>query len=138
MIDISFSTTKAQVKAAIPKIFLSRSIASSKSISSSIGSIYIGGIDSPVAAYMMAKRGLQLHAIHFVSPPYTSDRALQKVETLCEKVSEYTGRIQFYCVPFTDIELYVPLLVVSKVQSQMPLAHLEPAVRWALFWDVLE
>lgn len=63
-----------------------------------------GGIDSPVAAYMMAKRGLQLHAIHFVSPPYTSDRALQKVETLCEKVSEYAGRIHFHCVPFTKIQ----------------------------------
>lgn len=63
-----------------------------------------GGIDSPVAAYMMAKRGLQLHAIHFVSPPYTSDRAQQKVETLCEKVSEYAGRIHFHCVPFTKIQ----------------------------------
>lgn len=63
-----------------------------------------GGIDSPVAAYMMAKRGLQLHAIHFVSPPYTSDRALQKVETLCEKVSEYAGKIHFHVVPFTKIQ----------------------------------
>jgi len=63
-----------------------------------------GGIDSPVAAYMMAKRGLQLNAIHFVSPPYTSDRALEKVETLCEKLSPYTGRIKFYCVPFTEIQ----------------------------------
>ena len=63
-----------------------------------------GGIDSPVAAYMMAKRGLQLHAIHFVSPPYTSDRALQKVEKLCEIVSEYAGRIHFHCVPFTEIQ----------------------------------
>lgn len=63
-----------------------------------------GGIDSPVAAYMMAKRGLELHAIHFVSPPYTSDRALQKVETLCEKVSVYAGRIHFHCVPFTEIQ----------------------------------
>ncbi len=63
-----------------------------------------GGIDSPVAAYMMAKRGLQLHAIHFVSPPYTSDRALQKVETLCEKVSEYAGKINFHIVPFTKIQ----------------------------------
>lgn len=63
-----------------------------------------GGIDSPVAAYMMAKRGLQLHAIHFVSPPYTSDRALQKVETLCEKVSEYAGSIHFHIVPFTEIQ----------------------------------
>ena len=63
-----------------------------------------GGIDSPVAGHMMAKRGLQLNAIHFVSPPYTSDRALEKVETLCEKLSPYTGRIKFYCVPFTEIQ----------------------------------
>ncbi len=63
-----------------------------------------GGIDSPVAGYMMAKRGLELSAIHFVSPPYTSDRALQKVETLCEKMSDYCGKINFYCVPFTEIQ----------------------------------
>ena len=63
-----------------------------------------GGIDSPVAAYMMAKRGLQLSAIHFISPPYTSERALEKVETLCEKLAPYTGRIRFYCVPFTEIQ----------------------------------
>ncbi len=58
-----------------------------------------GGLDSPVAAYMMAKRGLSLQAIHFVSPPYTSDRALQKVEMLCEKLVPYTGSIKFHCVP---------------------------------------
>lgn len=63
-----------------------------------------GGLDSPVAAYMMAKRGLALSAVHFVSPPYTSDRALQKVETLCEKLTAYTGKIRFYCVPFTEIQ----------------------------------
>ena len=63
-----------------------------------------GGLDSPVAAYMMAKRGLALDAIHFVSPPYTSDRALQKVETLCEKLVPYTGSIKFHCVPFTEIQ----------------------------------
>lgn len=63
-----------------------------------------GGLDSPVAAYMMAKRGLALSAVHFVSPPYTSDRALQKVETLCEKLTAYTGKIKFYCVPFTEIQ----------------------------------
>ncbi len=63
-----------------------------------------GGIDSPVAAYMMAKRGLILHAVHFVSPPYTSDRARQKVEDLCEIVSRYAGRIYFHCVPFTKIQ----------------------------------
>ena len=63
-----------------------------------------GGLDSPVAAYMMAKRGLALSAIHFQSPPYTSERALQKVETLCEKLVPYTGSIQFYCVPFTELQ----------------------------------
>lgn len=63
-----------------------------------------GGIDSPVAAYMMAKRGLRVDAIHFQSPPYTSERALMKVETLCEKLTEYCGDIRFYCVPFTEIQ----------------------------------
>lgn len=63
-----------------------------------------GGIDSPVAGYLMAKRGLKLSAIHFESPPYTSERALRKVETLLEKVAEYAGDITFYCVPFTRIQ----------------------------------
>lgn len=63
-----------------------------------------GGIDSPVAGYMMAKRGVEISAIHFVSPPYTSDRALQKVEMLCEKMCEYCGRIPFSCVEFTEIQ----------------------------------
>lgn len=63
-----------------------------------------GGLDSPVAAYMMAKRGLSLSAIHFQSPPYTSERALQKVEALCEKLTPYTGSIRFYCVPFTELQ----------------------------------
>ncbi len=63
-----------------------------------------GGIDSPVAGYMMAKRGLELSAIHFVSPPYTSDRAREKVESLCARMGEYCGRIRFYCVPFTELQ----------------------------------
>lgn len=63
-----------------------------------------GGIDSPVAAYMMAKRGLKVDCIHFQSPPYTSERALMKVETLCEKLVDYCGDIRFYCVPFTEIQ----------------------------------
>lgn len=63
-----------------------------------------GGIDSPVAGYMMAKRGIELEAIHYVSPPYTSDRALKKVETLCKEMTPYCGRISFYCVPFTKIQ----------------------------------
>jgi thiamine biosynthesis protein ThiI len=63
-----------------------------------------GGIDSPVACYMMAKRGLQVSAIHYVSPPYTSERARLKVETLCEELTEYCGTIAFFCVPFTEIQ----------------------------------
>lgn len=63
-----------------------------------------GGIDSPVAGYMMAKRGLEIAAIHFVSPPYTSERAKQKVIDLAKKMAAYCGRIQLYIVPFTTIQ----------------------------------
>ncbi|MCM1335208.1 MAG: tRNA 4-thiouridine(8) synthase ThiI [Bacteroides sp.] len=63
-----------------------------------------GGIDSPVAGYLMAKRGVNVDAIHFQSPPYTSDRALLKVHTLCEKLTPYCGDIRLYCVPFTEIQ----------------------------------
>lgn len=63
-----------------------------------------GGIDSPVAAYMMAKRGIELTAIHFASPPYTSERAEEKVKTLLELVSDYSGRITMMTVPFTKIQ----------------------------------
>lgn len=63
-----------------------------------------GGIDSPVAGYMMAKRGIEVSAVHFVSPPYTGEHAKQKVITLCEKMSAYCGRIKLYIVPFTEIQ----------------------------------
>lgn len=63
-----------------------------------------GGIDSPVAGYMMAKRGVHISAIHYVSPPYTSDRARLKVEQLCEKLTPYCGSMAFFCVPFTKIQ----------------------------------
>jgi len=63
-----------------------------------------GGIDSPVAGWMMAKRGVHIAAIHYVSPPYTSDRAQLKVEQLCEKLTDWCGGIAFYCVPFTEIQ----------------------------------
>ncbi len=63
-----------------------------------------GGIDSPVAGWMMAKRGVHIAAIHYVSPPYTSDRAQLKVEQLCERLTDYCGGIAFYCVPFTEIQ----------------------------------
>ncbi len=63
-----------------------------------------GGIDSPVAAYMMAKRGLELIAIHFASPPYTGERAEQKVHSLLKQVGKYSGRITLFVVPFTEIQ----------------------------------
>lgn len=63
-----------------------------------------GGIDSPVAAYMMAKRGVRLTAIHFASPPYTSERAEQKVVKLLKKVALYSDDMAMYTVPFTKIQ----------------------------------
>lgn len=63
-----------------------------------------GGIDSPVAAYMMAKRGLKLTAVHFASPPYTSKRAEDKVVRLLRRVSRYAGKMTMYTVPFTKIQ----------------------------------
>lgn len=63
-----------------------------------------GGIDSPVAGTMMAKRGVVISAIHFQSPPYTSERALMKVERLAAKMTEYCGRISLFTVPFTEIQ----------------------------------
>ncbi len=63
-----------------------------------------GGIDSPVAGAMMAKRGLEVYAIHFASPPYTSERAKQKVITLAEKMTAYCGRMNLFVVPFTEIQ----------------------------------
>lgn len=66
-----------------------------------------GGIDSPVAAYMMAKRGMSIMAVHFASPPYTGERARQKVIDLCEKLKEYTGDITLNIVPFTVPQEYI-------------------------------
>lgn len=63
-----------------------------------------GGIDSPVAAYMMAKRGIRLTAVHFASPPYTSERAEQKVVKLLKKVAQYSGDMNMYTVPFTEMQ----------------------------------
>ncbi len=63
-----------------------------------------GGIDSPVAAYMMAKRGIELVGIHFASPPYTSPRSEEKVHDLLTKVARYSGKIWLHTVPFTEIQ----------------------------------
>ena len=66
-----------------------------------------GGIDSPVAGYMIAKRGVKLDAVYFHAPPYTSDRAKQKVVDLARLVSRYTGPIYLHVINFTDIQLYI-------------------------------
>lgn len=66
-----------------------------------------GGIDSPVAGYMIAKRGVNLEAVYFHAPPYTSERAKQKVVDLARLVSRYAGPIRLYVVNFTDIQLAI-------------------------------
>ncbi len=66
-----------------------------------------GGIDSPVAGYMIAKRGVELEAVYFHAPPYTSERAKQKVVDLAKIISRYAGTMKLHVVNFTDIQLYI-------------------------------
>ena len=66
-----------------------------------------GGIDSPVAGYMIAKRGVKIDAVYFHAPPYTSERAKQKVVDLASIVARYSGPINLHVVNFTDIQLYI-------------------------------
>lgn len=66
-----------------------------------------GGIDSPVAGYMVAKRGVKIDAVYFHAPPYTSERAKQKVVDLARIVSKYTGPIYLHVINFTDIQLAI-------------------------------
>lgn len=66
-----------------------------------------GGIDSPVAGYMIAKRGVFVDAVYFHAPPYTSERAKQKVVDLAKLISRYTGPIRLHVVNFTDIQMYI-------------------------------
>lgn len=66
-----------------------------------------GGIDSPVAGYMIAKRGVQIEATYFHAPPYTSERAKQKVVDLARLVSKYAGPVKLHIVNFTDIQLAI-------------------------------
>ena len=66
-----------------------------------------GGIDSPVAGWMIAKRGVKIDAVYFHAPPYTSERAKQKVVDLAAKVAAYTGPIYLHVINFTEIQLYI-------------------------------
>ena len=66
-----------------------------------------GGIDSPVAGYMIAKRGVRLEAVYFHAPPYTSERAKQKVVDLAKLVARYAGPVKLHVINFTEIQLYI-------------------------------
>ncbi len=66
-----------------------------------------GGIDSPVAGYLTARRGVEIEAVYFDSPPYTSERAKQKVIDLAKRLAVYTGGIRLNIVPFTETQLYI-------------------------------
>lgn len=66
-----------------------------------------GGIDSPVAAYMIAKRGVEIEAVYFHAPPFTSEQAKTKVIDLAKIVSKYSGVIKLHVVPFTDVQLAI-------------------------------
>jgi tRNA uracil 4-sulfurtransferase len=74
-----------------------------------------GGIDSPVAAYMLLKRGVSIEAIHFESPPFTSDRAKQKVMDLASKLTRYCKRVTLHVIPFTEIQ--------KMIHKEMPASY---------------
>ena len=73
-----------------------------------------GGIDSPVAGYLSMKRGLEIEAIHFFSPPYTNERAKQKVMDLVEKLTEFGGKIVLHIVPFTEIQVTIQQKILEN------------------------
>ena len=75
-----------------------------------------GGIDSPVAGYMIAKRGVMIDAVYFHAPPYTSERAKQKVVDLAKLVSRYSGPINLHVVNFTDIKKSQQKYVVKHIK----------------------
>lgn len=88
-----------------------------------------GGIDSPVAGYMIAKRGVKIDAVYFHAPPYTSERAKQKVVDLTKIVARYAGPIRLHVVNFTEIQLYIydkcphDQLTILMRRSMMKLAE---------------
>ncbi|MCH1627584.1 tRNA uracil 4-sulfurtransferase ThiI [Fredinandcohnia quinoae] len=71
-----------------------------------------GGLDSPVAGFLSMKRGLEIEAVHFYSPPYTSERSRQKVVDLAQELTEFSGSIKLHIVPFTEIQ--------QVIQQQIP------------------
>jgi len=80
-----------------------------------------GGIDSPVAGYLALKRGVDIEAVHFASPPYTSPGALKKAQDLTRKLTKFGGNIQFIEVPFTEIQ--------EEIKAKAPEASLMTLTR---------
>ena len=80
-----------------------------------------GGIDSPVAGYLALKRGVDIEAVHFASPPYTSPGALKKAHDLTRKLTKFGGNIQFIEVPFTEIQ--------EEIKAKAPEAYLMTLTR---------
>ena len=80
-----------------------------------------GGIDSPVAGYLALKRGVDIEAVHFASPPYTSPGALKKAQDLTRKLTKFGGSIQFIEVPFTEIQ--------EEIKAKAPEAYLMTLTR---------
>ena len=74
-----------------------------------------GGIDSPVAGYLMMKRGVRLEAIHFYSPPYTSQNSLQKVKDLANELTKFGAKIRLHIIPFTELQV----LIKERVPENM-------------------
>lgn len=74
-----------------------------------------GGIDSPVAGYLLMKRGVRIDAIHFFSPPYTSDHSLQKVKDLANELTKFGANVRLHVIPFTEIQV----LIRDSVPSNM-------------------
>lgn len=76
-----------------------------------------GGIDSPVAGYMMAKRGMSLDAVYFHTPPYTSPESLEKVKDLAKIMAPWCGGIHLYTVPFTDVQIQINRSVLPETTT---------------------
>ncbi len=80
-----------------------------------------GGIDSPVAGYLSMKRGIDVEAVHFASPPYTSPQALQKAKDLAAKLARYSGKVTFIDVPFTEIQ--------EQIKKEIPEGYIMTVTR---------
>jgi thiamine biosynthesis protein ThiI len=91
-----------------------------------------GGIDSPVAGYYMMKRGVRIEAIHFFSPPYTSDRSLEKVKDLAERMSRFGANVRLHIIPFTEIQQVIQQQVpenVTMTSTRRMMMKISDAVR---------